>query len=437
MKHQKAISRAIERIETAILQSEAISVEQLSREAFFSRYHFQRVFRKITGISVMEYVRKRKLTLAASEISQGAGNILEIAFKYGYQSNEAFTRAFKAFHTVRPSETRRYGISQKYPVFNAGREENMKKAIKLNEELKTYALKLRETADFAALTAKNAGVPPQHVAALTKRTEFLASQIERLAEQLSTLTDLDAHDIVKQFDEYICELNLTAFNLKLTLARQGKEYFGVAAEITDAYNSLIAGAVKSANECNNLLNTEFDERARQFAEAAVEAANLSRYIRGKSSDPVFAVIADELSAAATRLSEQTDAGETAFALRILALHAELDALRQIDNPFENLAKQIEILADKCAEIEDMNLPKNATEKAKSELDFNSKMLNFYLRSEIAKSSKLNIDASGVLEALNSGNNSAIAATVRNHALKLGEKGGTFEVIAEEYEKFCD
>ncbi|MDR0858927.1 MAG: AraC family transcriptional regulator [Oscillospiraceae bacterium] len=115
MNYQAVVLNALERIEAELL--DGICTEVLAREAFFSQYHFQRIFRKITGMSVMEYVKKRKLSLAAEEIAYGTQNILYIAFKYGYQSNEAFTRAFKAFHHVTPSETRQYRIRKSLEKF--------------------------------------------------------------------------------------------------------------------------------------------------------------------------------------------------------------------------------------------------------------------------------------------------------------------------------
>lgn len=68
---------------------------------------FQKTFLGITGYTVGEYIRNRRLTLAAFELMGGKSSILDIALKYGYDSAEGFSRAFKEFHGVNPKDIKR------------------------------------------------------------------------------------------------------------------------------------------------------------------------------------------------------------------------------------------------------------------------------------------------------------------------------------------
>lgn len=108
------MNRAIEYVETHL--SEEIDYEQVARIACCSTYHFQRMFSFITGVPLSEYIRRRRLTLAAFELQQSDTKVIDTALKYGYESPEAFSRAFKKLHGVMPSLARDKGIALKaYP----------------------------------------------------------------------------------------------------------------------------------------------------------------------------------------------------------------------------------------------------------------------------------------------------------------------------------
>ncbi|WP_226537442.1 AraC family transcriptional regulator [Fictibacillus halophilus] len=93
-----------------------IDYKQLAKIAYCSEFHFSRVFASITGVSLSEYIRRRRLTLAAFELQKSDVRILEIANKYGYESADSFSRAFKKTHGLKPSECRHQGIQLKaYP----------------------------------------------------------------------------------------------------------------------------------------------------------------------------------------------------------------------------------------------------------------------------------------------------------------------------------
>lgn len=108
------MNNAMEYVETHL--SETIDYEQVARIASCSTYNFQRMFSFITNVPLAEYIRRRRLTLAAFELQSSGIKVIDVAFKYGYESPEAFSRAFKKMHGVMPMSARDKGVSLKaYP----------------------------------------------------------------------------------------------------------------------------------------------------------------------------------------------------------------------------------------------------------------------------------------------------------------------------------
>jgi len=102
----ESLQRAIDYMEEHLL--ETISMEMIAKEANASVFHFQRTFAILTDINVGEYIRRRRLTLAAQELSNTCSKIIDIALKYGYDTPEAFTKAFRRQHGITPSQARNY-----------------------------------------------------------------------------------------------------------------------------------------------------------------------------------------------------------------------------------------------------------------------------------------------------------------------------------------
>ncbi|WP_423408945.1 GyrI-like domain-containing protein [Heyndrickxia sp. MSNUG] len=90
-----------------------IDFKEAARRAYCSEYHFKRMFSFLAGISLSEYVRRRRLTLAAFELREPGIKVIDIAVKYGYNSPDSFTRAFQHLHGITPTEARTNGHSLK------------------------------------------------------------------------------------------------------------------------------------------------------------------------------------------------------------------------------------------------------------------------------------------------------------------------------------
>lgn len=101
----ESIQKAINFIEEHLLDD--ITMEQIAREVNSSVFHFQRTFSILTDMSITDYIRRRRLTLAAQELINTEQKVIDLAYKYGYDSPEAFTKAFRKQHNLTPSEARK------------------------------------------------------------------------------------------------------------------------------------------------------------------------------------------------------------------------------------------------------------------------------------------------------------------------------------------
>lgn len=105
MSNYETILKAIGFIEENL--KEDITVPDIAFEIQYSVYHFTRLFHGITGHSPKDYILRRRLTEAAKEILNTGKKIIDIAFDYGFNDHETFTRAFKKMHGANPSEIRK------------------------------------------------------------------------------------------------------------------------------------------------------------------------------------------------------------------------------------------------------------------------------------------------------------------------------------------
>lgn len=117
MGYHRRIQKTIDYIERHL--DEPLTLQELAKIAEFSEFHYLRVFQTMVGDTVMEYVRKRRLAVAACEIANPQRKIIDIAFDHGFQTHETFTRAFKRMFGMTPAEYRKSGIrTPHYPKAN-------------------------------------------------------------------------------------------------------------------------------------------------------------------------------------------------------------------------------------------------------------------------------------------------------------------------------
>jgi AraC-like DNA-binding protein len=108
------ITKAIHYIENHIIDD--ISIEEISSQAYSSGSHFQLIFHLVLGMPIGEYIRNRRLSLAAQDLLKPNSRIIDVAMWYQYDTQESFSKAFTRFHGVSPSKARQGKIKLFNPL---------------------------------------------------------------------------------------------------------------------------------------------------------------------------------------------------------------------------------------------------------------------------------------------------------------------------------
>ncbi|MBM0224841.1 AraC family transcriptional regulator [Micromonospora sp. ATA51] len=169
-----------------------VEVAELARIAVTSEYHFRRLFSALAGIPLSEYVRRRRLTVAGAEVLAGEESLLDIAVRWGYGSNEAFARAFRAVHGVGPSEARRTG---------AALRAQPRMSFRLVVEGSTsMRYRIVEKDDFR-LVGRKARVPLVHEGMNPAIVAFIRSIGPETVRRMEALSDQEPKGIVNVSDD--------------------------------------------------------------------------------------------------------------------------------------------------------------------------------------------------------------------------------------------
>lgn len=126
--------------------TDEIDYGRLGQIACCSSYHYQRMFTYMAGITLSEYIRRRKMSLAAVEL-QNKEKVIDVANRYGYSSPTAFNRAFQSIHGIAPSQVKNEGVSiRSYPPMT------FKMIVKGAEEL-NYRIETKEAFRIVGISA--------------------------------------------------------------------------------------------------------------------------------------------------------------------------------------------------------------------------------------------------------------------------------------------
>ena len=180
-----SMNQAMDYIEKNI--TEEIDYSAVSKIALCSEYHFKRMFSYLAGLSLSEYIRKRRMTLAAADLRESDLRILDVAVKYGYHSADAFSRAFQVMHGILPSEAKsELAVMKAFPKMtfqlSIGGGYEMKYRIVEKETFQIVGFKKRVPMVFK-------GVNPE----IAEMTKLLTPDIIR---QLKSMSDVEPKGII-------------------------------------------------------------------------------------------------------------------------------------------------------------------------------------------------------------------------------------------------
>ena len=173
--------------------TEDIDYGEVSRIACCSEYHFKRMFSFLSGIGLSEYIRRRRLTLAALDLKDKDLRIIDVAVKYGYNSADSFSRAFHSMHGILPSEARSENTQLKaYPrmtfqlSIQGGCE--MKYRIVEKEPFRLIGFKKRVPIIFE-------GVNPE----IAKMTELITPEVIKQLKAISNVEPMEKDEVTVLF----------------------------------------------------------------------------------------------------------------------------------------------------------------------------------------------------------------------------------------------
>jgi AraC family transcriptional regulator len=174
------LNEALEHVEACLERGEEVDVGRLATIATTSEHHFRRMFSTLAGMPITEYVRRRRLTLAAADVVGTTTPLLDVAVRHGYGSAEAFARAFRAVHGLGPGQVRRDGgqlVSQARISFHL-----------TIEGRSAMRYRIVDKPSFR-LVGRRTRVPLVHLGPNSAITEFERTLDPAVREQIATLAD--------------------------------------------------------------------------------------------------------------------------------------------------------------------------------------------------------------------------------------------------------
>lgn len=406
---------------------EKLTVERLADSMHFSKYHYQRIFKEAVGDSVMRYVTRRRLALAAAEIANTDESILDIALKYGYDSHEGFSRSFKAYMGVSPKEYRKYRYSVGSPEKGFVKEKSAvlysKAADEVICELNKLIVRSKETADYLrrnkAADTETAPYYSDFWDYIADKTDAMADALTEALERVNVIAkrpdEITAgFIIIKTVENAVFRLNLITFQTGLTISRARPEHRPALNAMGDRLSSLSHDArINSAkiaellNELAGLIFKDIRSNSEEKINGAVEMGREAVKLLEKAPNRCYSYIKDEIEIIIEELSftplEKVTAGfleDLVFRLDIIAFSADVDTLRRPSDKtlFEGIAgfrERISETADffgslsediaGCFEDGGKNLIAQRTERKRyGDLAFQENILLFYLKGEAQK-----------------------------------------------------
>lgn len=405
------IARSLEIIEAHI--RDKLRSDDIANSVFVSKYHYQRMFHEIMGDSVMEYVKKRKLSLAGRELIKTDTAILDIALKFGYGSHESFTRSFKAYMGVTPRAYRKYGP---FPIFQ---KQLVRECTNMNDrygkitdeivrDLNGLITQIRQTSDFALKNSPMCCVVFWET--VVKRANSFADGLNNKLSQITAMSR-NPDEITKRFEmikiieDTVFNTNLLAFTVGLYVSRSTPENFKIQEPICNKFSGLAENSKSKINHItevfNELATLIFEDIKKLTLEKRTTAVHvgmnalesLTGY--GYIKDEVSAIV-DELSCLSYEEISPAYLEGLIFRLDIIAFAASIDITR---NPADSaMLKELNTFLNCLIEtksiFEDIPMLRETmpgqcnVEKCFEDIAYQGNILLFYIKGEQEKLCKL-------------------------------------------------
>ncbi len=447
MKDEKTVLNSLEIIEDCIF--ERVSTKYISQNIFLSKHYFQRLFHETVGDSVINYVKRRKLSLAGKELISSTQTVLDIALQFGYSSHESFTRAFKAYMGITPYDYRKYQvstISQKQLVKEIPIMQNQINYSKSTDEI------LRDLNDFIVTIKKVAECVNKRademkltgVGVISGETNVLADRLFERCKAINSLSDNFSEinkrfEIIKALEDIAFMTNVLAFNLNLQLVRlpeQKRKQLNEASEkllnVASTAQEKVGRTFEMFEELAQLIYADMEENVASQLNKVVElTAELHNFFEKEvnKSNSFSNIVIDELMAITNEtkrvdkeakkansesvekgievaLSAQKMNSDFMFRLEILSLHTKIENDSKGVEVTNELYKKLMQTSELCKEclnnaLETYKIMNSFQKKASSpkavktlgEFTFQLNILLFYSKVE---ASRLRLDETNSL-----------------------------------------
>ncbi len=241
-----------------------LTADDIAADAYFSKYHFGRQFREYVGDSVMDYVKKRRLSLAAKDVCHGRDTILEIALRHGYNSHEGFTRAFKTFYGITPSDCRRYGISllsrqpyiKEMSLMSANNTRYDNSIDEIMRALNGFVAEARQIAELIEKAV--AGTRFSNFLVIGRETQHLAEKVQSGCEAIGNMNDAYSritkrYEIMMMLEDVAFQANILAFNMAIQVGRTAQIHKEPFSPIAERYVGLAKTAAEIAGKASGIM----------------------------------------------------------------------------------------------------------------------------------------------------------------------------------------
>ncbi|MCL2002896.1 MAG: AraC family transcriptional regulator [Oscillospiraceae bacterium] len=202
----QCLSKAVQYIEEHL--TDEINIDEISNQSYSSSSHFQLIFHLVMGLTVGEYIRNRRLSLAAQDLLKPDSRIIDVAMRYQYDTQESFSKAFTRFHGVPPSKIRRGQVKLFHPLsINIAIQGGFDMSRKLIDEFYWYGIemqksgKLTDAEKYKEVANRSAKARGQNPTVFDALTDWILDDAEWSDDKLAENEQILMQGVLARFKE--------------------------------------------------------------------------------------------------------------------------------------------------------------------------------------------------------------------------------------------